>query len=247
MITMKALARRPLVLGSGIIVVAFVIAIAGVFSPYIATRVAPGLTFRILGPSALQSGGKATIQWDTSTAVQKKYPTEKIEFCTEKNSNHCTLLATSVPNKGKAIVLVPVLPTQKGYLRLTARNTSGALVSRLSSFAPVRVSKGAQKAHTPNIIENSNGAGGGGNGGGTIPPTPTATPTSNSPAVTLIAPQKGSTIPKGQYIPVQVQLQWTSNDPYTCQTWLLDGKPIPQNSWVNNTLPFADGSNYPAC
>ncbi|HSX25352.1 MAG TPA: hypothetical protein VLG69_05280 [Candidatus Andersenbacteria bacterium] len=238
---MKSMLNHRFIIGSSVLVGLFAIGLAGVFSSYSETRVAPGIAFRILGPSSLHVGSSATVAWNTSTAGQKKYPMEKIEFCTDKIGKHCIVLAVSVPNNGKATMLVPSLQVEKGYLKLSARNPSGRLVIGISSFKSVVVI--AQKA-----ISSSEETGGGGSSGNNndVNSDPMPSIISNA-AITLLSPTNGMVIQKGEYVPVQGQLQWTSSDPYTCQTWLLDGKPVPQSFWANNKLPSADGSNYPPC
>ena len=134
---MKSVSSRPIIIGSSLLAGLLVIALIGIFSQYIMTRVAPGLSFHIIGPSSLQIGSKATITWDTNPENSAKYPMEKIEFCTDKNGKDCILLASSVPNNGKATVTIPKLNVGKGYLKLSARDTSGLLVNGLKSLMSI--------------------------------------------------------------------------------------------------------------
>ncbi|MCE9642848.1 MAG: hypothetical protein K8Q97_00830 [Candidatus Andersenbacteria bacterium] len=137
MITMKPKFNQLFVVGGSVLTGLLLIVLIGFFSQYIMTRVAPGLSFHILGPSTLQIGSKATITWDTSPENRAKYPMEKIEFCSDKSGKDCIVLALSVPNNGKATVAIPKLNVGKGYLKLSARDTSGVLANGLRSLSSV--------------------------------------------------------------------------------------------------------------
>lgn len=134
---MKSKPHNLLVIAGALLASLVVLVLIGIFSQYIMTRVAPGLTFHILGPSSLQIGSKATITWNTSPEDIARYPKEKIEFCTDKKGKNCILLASSVPNNGMATVLIPQLNVGKGYLKLSARNDAGVLVGGVNLLSLV--------------------------------------------------------------------------------------------------------------
>ncbi|MCE9642993.1 MAG: hypothetical protein K8Q97_01565 [Candidatus Andersenbacteria bacterium] len=225
-----------------------VIVLAILFSPYIGTRVAPGLSFKILGPSVLKTGERMTITWDVSTQGSRAYPYEKIEFCPGKTSIGCVQLSAVAPNTGKAVVEIPQLKSKTGYIRLTARDASKKLLWMLSSRSPVKVVPGKTVIAVQQPSDNSGGGGGGGgsnDGGGSDPtPNPTATltvtpapSTAATPSIVFTAPAPGSSVLTGSSVQVQATMTYSSTDPITCQTWLLDGKPIANTAWNNGVPP----------
>lgn len=143
-----------LVVGGGLLLL--VLLAAAIYTPYLGTRVAPGLGFKILGPDTVRTGEPATIVWDTSPDA--RYPNEKIELCRGKLfGQQCVTLLASTPNKGSATVTIPRgVKTGAGHLRLTARDAAGQLVPRLSSSRPVTVAAGSGRA----VISPTNVGGG---------------------------------------------------------------------------------------
>jgi hypothetical protein len=186
-------------------------------SSYLSTRVAPGLSFKITGPSRVTIGEKATITWDLSTEGQKAYPLEKIEFCPGKTSIGCITLTAITANDGSVVVTMPSVRVKAGYLKLTARNASRTLVSPLVSRRAVQVSP----AKPVQVASNDDANGGGSNDGGDegdlnsngdtsnestasvstpvpITPPPLETPVPNPNARTFyVDPIKGSTTGDG--------------------------------------------------
>jgi hypothetical protein len=130
-----------LVLGLGLVLLALLIGAAVVYSPLLGTRLAPGLRFRVLGPTTLIVGEPAVVTWDTSPENRRRTPTEKIEFCRGRGFGEaCVTLAPDTPNDGEALVYVPSgLKPGQGYLRLTARAPGTRLLPTLSAAHPVTV------------------------------------------------------------------------------------------------------------
>lgn len=104
------------------------------YSAYLSARVAPGLQFNILGPAVLTQGEPATITWDISTAAQKLFPTEKIEYCYGKKGKSCVTLVEAAANVGTASIVTPVnLPVGTGFFKFTARDARKKLLKRYTT------------------------------------------------------------------------------------------------------------------
>jgi hypothetical protein len=279
---------RAISIGFAVALGAIVVVVLAIFfAPYIGTRVAPGLSFRILGPSVLKAGETMTIIWDVSTQGAKTYPYEKIEFCPGKTNSGCVQLSAAAANIGKAVVKIPQIKSTKGYIKLTARDASKNLLWMLSSRRAVQVVPAKAVVVAQESSHDSGGSSGGGNndGGGSDPapdptaissvtPTPTVTPTPSvtptptpdgavtptptpngsvtptpsptitptptvvpiTPTIIFITPASGSSVTIGSSVPVQATMTYSSTDPITCQTWLLDGKPVANTAW-NGSVP----------
>lgn len=147
---------------SGIVLVVLMVLITTLYSDFLGAKVAPGRKFKILGPSTIQAGQTATITWDISTEIAKRYPYEKIEYCYGKLlKRKCVVLASSVPNNGKAVVKVPAsLPVGKGNLKFTARDPKKKLFGSLTGTSGTVTVKPAV------VVSNDGGGSGGGGGGG---------------------------------------------------------------------------------
>lgn len=148
---------------AGIIGLSTLLVLASLYSVYLGAKVAPGKKFKILGPSTLQAGQTTTISWDASPENVKKYPFEKIEYCSGNILKpKCVLLAAAAPNKGQAVVKVPAtIPTGTGHFKFTARDPSRKL---LGSFSTTSGTIKVQPA-TTEVVESEGGGGGGGDGG----------------------------------------------------------------------------------
>lgn len=316
---------RAISIGFAVALGAIVVVILAIFfAPYITTRVAPGLSFRILGPSVLKAGQDMTVTWNVSTQGAHTYPYEKIEFCPGKTNSGCVQLSAAAPNTGKAVVRIPQIKSTTGYIKLTARDASKNLLWMLSSRSAVKVVPAPVAVV---VEESSNDSGGGDSGGGgsndgggsdptpnptvtptvtptpgisatptpslnptptlnpsvtpapgtTVTPTPSVTPTPKpgltptpsvtptpsptptpsvtitptptlrpsitptpvpiTPTIIFTAPAAGYSVLKGAPVQVQATMTYSSTDPITCQTWLLDGKPIANTTWNNGVPP----------
>ncbi len=220
----------------GIIVVAM-LAIA--FTPYISTRVASGLSFRILGPSVIKTGELVTITWNASSESATRYPYEKIEFCPGKTNLGCIQLSAAVPNNGRAIVKVPMVKATKGYIKLTARDTSKKLLWLLSSWNAVRVVPGKAIVVIRKSARESGGDSGGGNDerGSDPVSSPISTPLHDDPSIVFASPVSGSSVPIGSPLQVRATMTYSSANPMTCQMWLLDGKQVVNAAWSTGVPP----------
>ena len=187
---------RAISIGFAVVLGAIVlIVLALFFSPYIGTRVAPGLSFRILGPSVLKVGQNMAITWDVSTQGARKYPYEKIEFCPKKTNSGCIQLSAAAPNTGKAVVKIPPIKYTAGYIKLTARDVSKNLLWMLSSRSAVKVVPAPVVVAVEESSSGSGGGGGGSNDGGGSDPTP-------DPTATLIVTPTPSATPTPSGTPV---------------------------------------------
>lgn len=165
---------------------------AASYSIFLGARYAPGLRFKILGPSSLVTGTKATITWDSSPENYSANRLEKIEVCKTNLfwPRKCTLLASSVPNKGEAIVNVPKnLFTGIGYIRLTARLKTGILIADRTATKSVKIVKGEENNNDGGSKRSGGGGGSSSGGGGSSsnqtpsPSMPTSTSSDELPVV----------------------------------------------------------------
>lgn len=210
-----------------------VVLFATVYSDYLGAKVAPGRKFKILGPSTLTAGQMATITWDASTEGVARYPYEKIEYCIGKAVRQkCTLLASAVPNNGKAVVKVPAsLPAGRGYLKLTARDTDKKLVGSLVSSSGTVAARRASSV----VVSSSEPSDDGGSSGGSG--SSSSNSNSENPRAEFIAPLDSEQVLLGDNLDVLVQLTKTTGTSLGCQQWKLNGHVLTVNDWVGGQSP----------
>lgn len=217
---MKPSSRPPT---AWIVLAILLVIAAGIFATMygtlLSTRVAPGRTFKILGPTTLTAGQSATITWDTSPQNAARYPLEKIEYCYGKLlKRKCVVLAVATPNNGQAKVKVPAsLPPGQGTLKLTARDKNKKLFASLTATSPVVVTSSTSPASrsTPTNQPSPSSLRAPTPRPASPTPLPIACRPADPPSVVVVAPNNGGSYQRGTAVPIQ----WK-----TCNA--------PANSWV---------------